>query len=68
MPSKEAVDTISIPYVEQLCMSYAEVTHESDSVKKLSQLLRSVQVYKFGYFEILEAQPNNYAGVIPCPV
>ncbi|KAJ9077460.1 hypothetical protein DSO57_1016585 [Entomophthora muscae] len=44
IPSKEAVDTISIPYAEQLCMPYAEVTHKSDSVKMLSQLLRSVQV------------------------
>ncbi|KAJ9082513.1 hypothetical protein DSO57_1004075 [Entomophthora muscae] len=44
--SKEAVDTISIPYAEQLCMPYTEVTHESDSVKKLSQLLRLVQVSK----------------------
>ncbi|KAJ9053142.1 hypothetical protein DSO57_1027239 [Entomophthora muscae] len=42
--SKEAVDTISIPYAEQLSMPYTEVTHESDSVKKLSQLLRLVQV------------------------
>ncbi|KAJ9068500.1 hypothetical protein DSO57_1028094 [Entomophthora muscae] len=46
LPSKEAVDTISIPYAEQLCMLYAEVTHKSYSVKKLSQLLRSVQVSK----------------------
>ncbi|KAJ9052893.1 hypothetical protein DSO57_1029513 [Entomophthora muscae] len=44
IPSREAVDTISIPYAEQLCMPYAEVTHKSDSVKKLSQLLRLVQV------------------------
>ncbi|KAJ9058422.1 hypothetical protein DSO57_1012450 [Entomophthora muscae] len=42
---REAVDTISIPYAEQLCMPYAEVTHKSDSVKRLSQLLRSVQVF-----------------------
>ncbi|KAJ9078891.1 hypothetical protein DSO57_1002127 [Entomophthora muscae] len=42
--SKEAVDTISIPYAEQLSMSYTKVTHESDSIKKLSQLLRLVQV------------------------
>ncbi|KAJ9070141.1 hypothetical protein DSO57_1011536 [Entomophthora muscae] len=44
IPSKEAVDTISIPYAEQLSMPYAEVTSKSDSIKKLSQLLRSVQV------------------------
>ncbi|KAJ9051341.1 hypothetical protein DSO57_1005343 [Entomophthora muscae] len=44
LPSKEAVDTISIPYTEQLSMPYTKVTHESDSVKKLSQLLRLVQV------------------------
>ncbi|KAJ9064488.1 hypothetical protein DSO57_1030110 [Entomophthora muscae] len=44
LPFKEAVDTISIPYTEQLCMPYTEVTHESNSVKKLSQLLRSIQV------------------------
>ncbi|KAJ9077479.1 hypothetical protein DSO57_1016423 [Entomophthora muscae] len=44
IPSKEAVDTISIPYAEQLCKLYAEVTHKSDSVKKLSQLLMLVQV------------------------
>ncbi|KAJ9053512.1 hypothetical protein DSO57_1023551 [Entomophthora muscae] len=44
IPSKEAVDTISIPYAEQLSMLYTEVTHESNSVRKLSQLLRLVQV------------------------
>ncbi|KAJ9074029.1 hypothetical protein DSO57_1010330 [Entomophthora muscae] len=44
IPSKEAVDTISIPYSEQLCMPYAEATHKSDSIKKFSQLLRLVQV------------------------
>ncbi|KAJ9088264.1 hypothetical protein DSO57_1024846 [Entomophthora muscae] len=44
IPSKEAVDTISISYNEQLYMPYAKVTHKSDSIKKLSQLLRSVQV------------------------
>ncbi|KAJ9055018.1 hypothetical protein DSO57_1008361 [Entomophthora muscae] len=44
LPSKEAVDTVSIPYAEQLSMPYTEVTHKSASVKKLSQLLRLVQV------------------------
>ncbi|KAJ9078388.1 hypothetical protein DSO57_1007104 [Entomophthora muscae] len=44
IPSKEAADTISIPYAEQLSMPYIKVTHESNSVKKLSQLLRLVQV------------------------
>ncbi|KAJ9084033.1 hypothetical protein DSO57_1028346 [Entomophthora muscae] len=44
IPSKEAVDTISIPYAEQLSMPYTKVTHEIDSIKKLSQLLRLVQV------------------------
>ncbi|KAJ9048892.1 hypothetical protein DSO57_1030055 [Entomophthora muscae] len=44
IPSKEAVDTISIPYAEQLSMPYTKVTHKSDSVNKLSQLLRLVQV------------------------
>ncbi|KAJ9063371.1 hypothetical protein DSO57_1000698 [Entomophthora muscae] len=43
IPSKEAVDTISIPYAEQLFMPYTKVTHESNSVKKLSQQLRLVQ-------------------------
>ncbi|KAJ9086499.1 hypothetical protein DSO57_1003432 [Entomophthora muscae] len=46
IPSKEAVDTISIPYAEQLCMPYTEVTNKSDRIKKLSQLLRLVQVSK----------------------
>ncbi|KAJ9089036.1 hypothetical protein DSO57_1016976 [Entomophthora muscae] len=44
LPSQEAVDTVSIPYNEQLSMPYTEVTHESDSVKKSSQLLRLMQV------------------------
>ncbi|KAJ9055586.1 DNA damage-inducible protein 1 [Entomophthora muscae] len=44
LPSQEAVDTVSIPYAEQLSLPYAEVTYKSDSVKKLSQLLRLVQV------------------------
>ncbi|KAJ9081423.1 hypothetical protein DSO57_1014720 [Entomophthora muscae] len=44
LPSQEAVDTFSIPYAKQLSMPYTEFTHKSDSVKKLSQLLRSVQV------------------------
>ncbi|KAJ9054751.1 hypothetical protein DSO57_1010838 [Entomophthora muscae] len=44
IPSKEAIDIISISYAEQLCMPYAKVTHKSDSVQKLSRLLRSVQV------------------------
>ncbi|KAJ9086744.1 hypothetical protein DSO57_1001003 [Entomophthora muscae] len=43
-PSQEAVDTVSIPYIERLSMPYTEATHKSDNVKKLSQLLRSVQV------------------------
>ncbi|KAJ9055751.1 hypothetical protein DSO57_1000609 [Entomophthora muscae] len=44
LPSQEAVDTVSIPYTEQLYAPYTEVAHKSDSVKKLSQLLRLVQV------------------------
>ncbi|KAJ9050146.1 hypothetical protein DSO57_1017138 [Entomophthora muscae] len=45
LPSQEAVDTVSIPYAEQLSVPYTEVTHKSNSVKKLSQLLRLVQVF-----------------------
>ncbi|KAJ9066160.1 hypothetical protein DSO57_1012351 [Entomophthora muscae] len=44
LPSQEAVETVSIPYDEQLSFPYTEVTHKSVSVKKLSHLLRLVQV------------------------
>ncbi|KAJ9088853.1 hypothetical protein DSO57_1018981 [Entomophthora muscae] len=44
LPSQEAIDTVSIPYTEQLSMPYTEATHKSDSVQKLSQLLKLVQV------------------------
>ncbi|KAJ9069794.1 hypothetical protein DSO57_1014907, partial [Entomophthora muscae] len=44
LPFQEAVDAISIPYAEQLSMPYTKVSHKSNSVKKLSQLLRLVQL------------------------
>ncbi|KAJ9065606.1 hypothetical protein DSO57_1017715 [Entomophthora muscae] len=44
LPSCEAVETVSISYAEQLSQPSSKVTHKSDSVKKLAQILCSVQV------------------------
>ncbi|KAJ9074570.1 hypothetical protein DSO57_1005021 [Entomophthora muscae] len=44
LPLQEAIETVSIPYAEQLSQSSNEVTHESNSVKNLAQILHSVQV------------------------
>ncbi|KAJ9064523.1 hypothetical protein DSO57_1029675 [Entomophthora muscae] len=68
IPSKKAVDTISIPYAEQLCMPYAEVTHERQRQKVVSTIEVSTSLHKFGYLEIPEARPNNCAGVVSCSV
>ncbi|KAJ9056047.1 hypothetical protein DSO57_1037051 [Entomophthora muscae] len=43
LPSREVIETVSILYAEQLSHPSSEVTHESDSFKKLAQILRSVQ-------------------------
>ncbi|KAJ9065326.1 hypothetical protein DSO57_1020818 [Entomophthora muscae] len=40
----EAQDTVVVPYVKQLALPVTEVTHKSDSAKKISQLLKSVHV------------------------
>ncbi|KAJ9088182.1 hypothetical protein DSO57_1025735 [Entomophthora muscae] len=40
----EEIETVLIPYTEQLSHPSSEVTHESDSVKKLAQILHSVQL------------------------
>ncbi|KAJ9087651.1 hypothetical protein DSO57_1031025 [Entomophthora muscae] len=44
LPLCEAIETVSISYAEQLKHPSSEVTNESDSVKKLAQILCSVQV------------------------
>ncbi|KAJ9071981.1 hypothetical protein DSO57_1031859 [Entomophthora muscae] len=40
----EAQDTVALPYIEQLVLPSNEVTHESDSAKRMSQLLKSVHI------------------------
>ena len=40
----EAQDTVALPYAKQLTLPATEVTQESDSAKKMSQLLKSVNV------------------------
>ncbi|KAJ9059061.1 hypothetical protein DSO57_1006538 [Entomophthora muscae] len=40
----EAQDTVALPYSKQLALPFTEVTHESDSANKMSQLLKSVHV------------------------
>ncbi|KAJ9069771.1 hypothetical protein DSO57_1015265 [Entomophthora muscae] len=44
LPSQEAIETVFIPYTEQLSHPFSELTHKSNSVKKLAQILLSVQV------------------------
>ncbi|KAJ9069162.1 hypothetical protein DSO57_1021420 [Entomophthora muscae] len=43
LTSREAIETVTIPYAEQLSHSSSEVTHESNIFKKLAQMLHSVQ-------------------------
>ncbi|KAJ9080426.1 hypothetical protein DSO57_1025079 [Entomophthora muscae] len=40
----EAWETVALPYAEQLTLPTTEVTHESDSAKKMAQILKSVNV------------------------
>ncbi|KAJ9086953.1 DNA damage-inducible protein 1 [Entomophthora muscae] len=40
----EARETVALPYAEQLTLPTTEVTHESDSAKKMAQILKSVNV------------------------
>ncbi|KAJ9057645.1 hypothetical protein DSO57_1020518 [Entomophthora muscae] len=40
----EAQNTVALSYAEQLTLSYTKVIHESDSAKRMSQLLKSVHV------------------------
>ncbi|KAJ9077927.1 hypothetical protein DSO57_1012091 [Entomophthora muscae] len=44
LPSCETIETVSIPYAKKLSHPSSKVTHESNSVKKLAQILHSVQV------------------------
>ncbi|KAJ9065123.1 hypothetical protein DSO57_1023006 [Entomophthora muscae] len=44
LPSCEAVETVSIPYTKQLLYPSSKVTHESNSIKNLAQISRSLQV------------------------
>ncbi|KAJ9079969.1 hypothetical protein DSO57_1030028 [Entomophthora muscae] len=44
LPSHEAIETVSIPYAKQLSHPSRKVTHESNSVKKVAQILCSVKV------------------------
>ncbi|KAJ9068346.1 hypothetical protein DSO57_1029607 [Entomophthora muscae] len=40
----EAQEMVALPYAEQLILPTTEVTHESDSAKKMVQILKSVNV------------------------
>ncbi|KAJ9090061.1 hypothetical protein DSO57_1006455 [Entomophthora muscae] len=40
----EAWEMVTIPYAEQLTLPTTKVTHESDSAKKMVQILKSVNV------------------------
>ncbi|KAJ9054987.1 hypothetical protein DSO57_1008872 [Entomophthora muscae] len=40
LPSHEAIETVPIPYAEQRSHPSSGVTHESDSIKKLAQILQ----------------------------
>ncbi|KAJ9067212.1 hypothetical protein DSO57_1001849 [Entomophthora muscae] len=39
-----AQETVALPYAEQLTLPTTEVTHDSDSAKKMAQILKSVNV------------------------
>ncbi|KAJ9078795.1 hypothetical protein DSO57_1002856 [Entomophthora muscae] len=40
----EAQETVALPYAEQLILPTTEVTHESDSAKKMVQIFKSINV------------------------
>ncbi|KAJ9072665.1 hypothetical protein DSO57_1025015 [Entomophthora muscae] len=40
----ESRETVALTYAEQLTLPTTEVTHESDSTKKMAQILKSVNV------------------------
>ncbi|KAJ9048623.1 hypothetical protein DSO57_1033085 [Entomophthora muscae] len=40
----EAREMVALPYAEQLTLPTTKVTHESDSAKKMTQILKSVNV------------------------
>ncbi|KAJ9084788.1 hypothetical protein DSO57_1020592 [Entomophthora muscae] len=40
----EAQETVALPYAEKLILPTTEVTHESDSAKKMAKILKSVSV------------------------